>query len=52
MPFDDAGWGCQITPRASSHLTYGMGWCKIFLGGHGCLDILEVSVLAVRFSLL
>ena len=51
MPFDDAGWECQITPRASSHLTYGIG-VRYFLGGHGCLDILEVSVLAVRFSLL
>ncbi|MBU2024865.1 MAG: hypothetical protein KKA29_21425 [Gammaproteobacteria bacterium] len=41
MPFDDVGWECQITPRTSSHLTYGMGWCGLcgwfrdgFVGHH------------------
>ncbi|WP_269777529.1 hypothetical protein [Marinomonas sp. BSi20584] len=24
VPFDGVGYECQITPRASSHLTYGM----------------------------
>ncbi len=28
MPFDDVGYECQITPRASSHLTY--GWVGIY----------------------